>query len=364
MSLNYTVQVDAVTTGEWSTLLHGFCDSNLYQTWGYGEATWGRHQLSHLTITARGVVVGMAQLRVVYSPVLETGIAHLLWGPLFHRRCSPPNREVLCWLADAIRREYADKRGLLLRVVPNGVVDSLRGTFFMSAFRDYRQTSHGHRTERTFIIPLSRPTEDLRRSLDKKWRNQLRQAECGNLTVTRASTPGQFAAFVPVYGEMLMRKAFDTSVNIDVFARVQTLLTEDLRPQVFLCYDSGVPVAGAVVDVSGTTARYVLGATTDTGLRLRASYLLQWEILKWLREREVVEYDLGGIDPKRNPGVHHFKKGLGGEEVCYLPPFVACNGKFTQAVLTCAEELHRTLQTSVRRVRRVWRDAVRGKRAH
>ena len=34
-------------------------------------------------------------------------------------------------------------------------------------------------------------------------------------------------------------------------------------------------------------------------------------------------YDLGGIDPEGNPGVFHFKRGLGGVEVQAAGPYEA-----------------------------------------
>ncbi len=53
----------------------------------------------------------------------------------------------------------------------------------------------------------------------------------------------------------------------------------------------------------------------------KASYLLQWHTIQQARQRGCRWYDLGGIDPLGNPGVYHFKQGLGGQDVCAPGPF-------------------------------------------
>ena len=49
-------------------------------------------------------------------------------------------------------------------------------------------------------------------------------------------------------------------------------------------------------------------------MKAKGSYLLQWRMMQWLRERGCRWYDLGGVNPTRNPGVYHFKSGFGGAE--------------------------------------------------
>jgi lipid II:glycine glycyltransferase (peptidoglycan interpeptide bridge formation enzyme) len=69
-----------------------------------------------------------------------------------------------------------------------------------------------------------------------------------------------------------------------------------------------------VISALGDTAIYLLGATSAAGLNLKGAYLLQWSAISWLKSRGFHFYDLGGINPQRNPGVYHFKSGLGAEE--------------------------------------------------
>ena len=74
-------------------------------------------------------------------------------------------------------------------------------------------------------------------------------------------------------------------------------------------------MAGLVASAMGDSAVYLLGATSDSGLNSKGAFLLQWTWIQWLKENGCESYDLGGIDPERNPGVYHFKSGLAGLDV-------------------------------------------------
>ena len=115
--------------------------------------------------------------------------------------------------------------------------------------------------------------------------------------------------------------------------RIQADLPETHRMRILICEQEGIPVASVVASVMGDSAIYVLGATSDKGLDAKGSYLLQWTLIQWLKERGVRRYDLGGIDPQQNPGVYHFKRGLSGADVCQLSPLVACENTVSSAVV-------------------------------
>jgi lipid II:glycine glycyltransferase (peptidoglycan interpeptide bridge formation enzyme) len=89
--------------------------------------------------------------------------------------------------------------------------------------------------------------------------------------------------------------------------------------RIFLCEKDGQTLNAIVVSALGDSGIYLLGATSEEGLKPRGAYLLQWRALQWLKERGCRWYDLGGINPETNPGVFHFKSGLGGKDVRQLP---------------------------------------------
>jgi hypothetical protein len=344
---SYKVEVDRSTAAEWSQMLDLFNDANLYQTWSYGGVRWGG-DVSHLVLKRGDEVSGMAQLRIVRPTRFKFGMAYLRWGPLCERRGRPLDPEVAISMARALEEEYVGKRKLFLRVLPNAFMGSPRAAVIESAFcRFTREPLVADNTYRTFMLDLAPALEELRKGLDKKWRNLLTSSEKKGLKVVAGSGSDEYRTFCLIYNQMRMRKTFETTVDIKEFGRIQQELAESHRMRILICEEGGVPVAGLVASAMGDTAIYLLGATSDNGLNSRGAYLLQWALIKWLKEKGFKWYDLGGIDPERNPGVYHFKRGLSGSDVSQINPLVASGSVVSSATARACLALRHVFRSSM-----------------
>ncbi len=341
----WQVEVDRATPTEWSAMLDLFNDANLYQTWSYGAVRWGGKNLSHIVLKRNDEVVGITQLRIVRPTSLKFGMAYLRWGPICHRRGTELDSEIFARMADALHQEYVVKRRLLLHILPNAFVGSARAEVFQSTFANFAlEPSTTANTYRTFVLDVAPSIEELRKNLDKKWRNQLSRSEKNGLNVVAGSGTDAYRRFSTMYRQMRDRKTFETTVDVEEFGRIQQDLPEDQRMRILICERKGKPVAGVVASAMGDSAIYLLGATSDDGLDAKGSYLLQWTWIQWLKENGVRWYDLGGIDPDGNPGVYHFKKGFSGADVCQLTPFVACENAFSFAVVKAGRVMDRAVR--------------------
>lgn len=336
-------EVDNVTESKWSELLDGFEDANIYQTWAYGSVRWGERNLSHLVLKQRGTVCGIAQLRIVRPGHLNFGIAYLRWGPLCHLRGGDLDANVVCAMTSALRAEYVERRGLFLEILPSAFVGSPRATIFQPALDSFggRLTLSSEKY-RTFLLELTPSLEELRKKLDRKWRNQLTAAERNPLEVVEGDSASDYLAFSNLYAEMWRRKKFSTSVSVEEFGRINERLPKTQKMRVFLCRHDGQPIAGVVCSAVGNSAIYLLGATIEDAMKLKAAYLLQWSVIRWLKYKGVRYYDLGGIDPTMNPGVYHFKSGLSGQDLSYIEPVAACNS-FMSGILASTGRLMSTI---------------------
>lgn len=348
----WQVEVDTATPAEWSQMLHLFDDASLYQTWSYGSVRWGEKNLSHLVLKCGGEIAAIAQLRIVRPTRFNFGIAYLRWGPLFERRGRPVDPEVAVALIRALEAEYAGKRRLFLRVLPNAFAGSPRAAILKPAFSGLSpETGAWVKTYRTLVLDLAPPLEDLRKKLDKKWRNQLSRAEKNGLTIRAGAGPIEYQAFSRMYTQMRERKNFDTTVDVEEFGRIQQHLPEADRMRIWICEQHGRPVAGVVVSAMGNSGIYVLGATSDDGLNAKGAYLLQWTAIQWLKEHGFRWYDLGGIDPDRNPGVYHFKRGLAGADLSHISQLGGSNSIVSSLVVSATEAAQVALQG--------WRNGLR-----
>jgi hypothetical protein len=342
----WQVEIDHASPCEWSSMLDLFHDANLYQTWSYGSVRWGRKNLSHLVLKRNGEVLGMAQLRIIRPTRFNFGMAYLRWGPLCHRSGTELETEAALRLARALQEEYVRKRGLLLQILPNAFVGSPRASIFQSAFSGFTQEARTPANAyRTFVLDLAPSIEELRRNLDKKWRNQLTRSEKNGLRIVTATGTDEYRVFCRMYSQMWKRKAFDTTVDVEEFGRMQEDLPGSDRMRILICEQDGSPVAGLVASAMGDSAIYMLGATSDDGLNAKGAYLLQWTMIQWLKENGFKWYDLGGIDPDRNPGVYSFKKGLSGIDLYQLTPLVSCDNVVSSAIVKASLTAQRAVRS-------------------
>jgi len=342
----WQVEVDRVSALEWARLIDQFDDANLYQAFSYGAMRWGADNLSHIVLRKDHEAVAIAQLWILRPAKLRLGIAYARRAPLWIRAGRACDPEVFCRIVQAMEEEYVRRRGLVLRIMPNAFLQSERGELVTMALKRFRaETALPDGEERTLVLDLSPTLESLRSRFDRKWRNQLTAAEKRNLVVTSGTSLEEFRVFESLYRDMRLVKRFESSVDAAEFALIQPGLPEAHRMRVFLCFQDETPVAGVVASAMGNAAIYLLGATIQEGRRAKASYLLQWKLVQWLKERQIRWYDLGGIDPEKNPGVYHFKRGLSGEVKHLTGTFTTSTGAISR-MISAGIALHRVVRAN------------------
>ncbi|MEK6797430.1 MAG: peptidoglycan bridge formation glycyltransferase FemA/FemB family protein [Planctomycetota bacterium] len=342
-----TVQADAVGAEAWGELSSAFSDHNIYQTWAFGgvSAEQTKSQVCRAIVRRGEAVIGLAQLRIKRIPFLGMGVAYVFRGPLW--RCGGARPDDLREVLALLRQEFCRLRGLNLRVLPNlietaGDDDDVTAALALSGFA----VDFDAPRERTILLDLSPSLAELRKGLEQKWRNGLNQAEKRGLRVVVASDEAAMSAFESLYERMWSRKQFETGVHVGSFTKLQTLLAPGERMRVLLAYQGDEPAAGHVSSTLGDTCIYLLGASNDLGRANKASYLLQWKAIELAQSAGARWYNLGGIDPAGNPGVYHFKAGLGGKEVRFLESFSAPGGRAARWIVPLAERFYRRLRSN------------------
>lgn len=349
--LGYDTETGPFTEDEWNDIVFRFDDATLSQTWSYGAVRWGANNLSHLVLKKDGEVIAATQVIITKVRILNAGLAYVKGGPLWCRQNAAPDLEVLRQMLAALRQTYATDRGLLLRIFPSGTEDGTGG--IRELFREEgfsRDLTIG--VPKTVIIDLSHSLEDLRRSLKPTWRRNLVLAERNDLRVIEGSTNELFDTFAGLYKEMLRRKSIVGVVNIRHYQQVQRRLPDSLKMRVLICEHQGNPVAGVVVPTLGKSTPNLLAATGDKGLELRASYLLQWKVVEWLKREQYQFYDLDAINHDNYPGISQFKLGLGGRlgwEAENIGQFQYCDSA-RSALCVEAGEMLRTIYRGFQRI--------------
>ena len=187
----------------------------------------------------------------------------------------------------------------------------------------YKISSHSIQPPRTILINLDGSDDEILARMKSKTRYNIRLAEKKGITIRQIDTVEPFygllestsnrAAF-GIHTEEYYRKAFDLFQNSG-------------ECQLFLAEYDGLPLASIMVFVRGSRSWYFYGASSNQYRERMPTYLVQWEAMRWARERGCLNYDLWGVPDedaemleknftKRNDGlwgVYRFKRGFGGE---------------------------------------------------
>ncbi len=334
----FTAEADSVNEHAWHDALRCFKDATIYQTWPYEEVLWGKSRMSHLLLRREGELVAAAQVRVVRAPILNAGIAYIYRGPMWRLGEDAPDQEVVRAMIAALRREYAERRGLLLRIVPNEPASS--GAACLEALRcESFHPREGAVAYRTLLMDLTPGVDELRKGMKHAWRNNLNKSERYPFEVTVGTSSADYEVFLNLYRQMHDRKRFVEHVDVEAFGEIQARLPEALKTAVMIARLDGEPVSAGTCSAIGDMGIQIFMANSAKALEVQSAYHVFWQQAQRLREHGCRSYDLGGIDPEKNPGGYRFKSGLCSTDMRYLGEFEASGHALNTAAVRGAERL-------------------------
>jgi lipid II:glycine glycyltransferase (peptidoglycan interpeptide bridge formation enzyme) len=349
----YTSEVGTITEQDWHERLQEFEDANIYQTWSYAEVSWGLDNTSHLVLKKDGRTVALAQVRVLKIPFINIGIAYVRWGPVW-RRSTEADEDVFRQAVRALRNEFTCKRRLVLRLFPALFDDDL--PFYSTILKEEEFSILQISASRTILMDLNPSLEGLREGMMPHWKRELKVAERKQLEVIEGDQDELFEAFIEVYKEMVSRKQFVEPNDINHFRLIQASLPKELKMRIMLCKSADEICSGLICSAIGNTAIYLFGATSNSGMKSRGSYLLHWKLLETLKQQRIATYNLNGINPVRNPGTYKFKRdlaGSNGRDVRFVGRFESHPGNLGEFCVKGTENI----RTIYRNVKELW---VRG----
>ncbi len=157
---------------------------------------------------------------------------------------------------------------------------------------------------------------DFNKKLSKSWKRNLKLALKNDLVIKQSVNP-DITELREAFNEMEKNKNLPELFSGEKLENLFKYTRSNLI--FFRCEDK----EGNLLSVRGTLfigkrAVDYLAVTTDEGRNLRASFPLLQEVFRHCSEKGITQYDLGGIDPWKNPGVYTFKSGTGAKELEYL----------------------------------------------
>lgn len=283
------------------------CQEQLYV---FAKTRWPAVSHDPMLFWRGGELVGGSLVMIQPLPLHVGALAVVKWGPMLAKADHPDRADIYREMVDAMVAEYAQKRRLMLSVLPRAALSPFNADYDHLIHRGFSRGSELGFPNR-YIVNLRLSDEEQRKSFEQKWRYHLKKSEKAGLSFEHgpASRLNEFQA---LYDTMLDRKRFPDHSAYETLPALIAMDNERLRPELFFVRHLDEVIAGAVIFKAGDRAVYLYGATNDKALPLRAGYFMHWHIIRWLRDNTPARwYDLGGTDGFH--GLHQFKKGMVGE---------------------------------------------------
>jgi lipid II:glycine glycyltransferase (peptidoglycan interpeptide bridge formation enzyme) len=172
--------------------------------------------------------------------------------------------------------------------------------------------------ERTRIVDISISETEIFSQYSQVCRRHIRIAEKNDVVVEQSND-------VKTFEELSKTTALRNHFSVHKAKYFQLLLDtfkDDAR--LFMARKGTEYLCGGIFIFSNESAYYYYGASSNTFRNINAPTLLQWEAMKWAKEKGGKYFDLLGIAPSddgnhRLSAVTQFKKKFGGEVVSFYP---------------------------------------------
>ena len=292
-----------LAAGEWESFLLRHPRAHLLQT-----STWGELKARHGWRPLR-LVHGDAGAQVLLRQVLPgIRVAYVPRGPV------GPWKPMLPDLVEASRAGGA----FVLILEPDAddpEAEGLEGLGFAPSSRSVQPAT-------SLRVDLRGSEEDVLARMHQKTRYNIGLAGRRGVSVRPWDDPVSFAAMLRATGD---RQGF--GVHTSAYYRdTYDLFHPRGEAELLLAEKDGESLGALMVFGCGPGAWYLYGASTTSRRELMATYSLQWEAMRWARQRNAAWYDLWGVPDatpeeleagfeKRNDGlwsVYRFKRGFGG----------------------------------------------------
>ena len=302
MSKHWSISVDQTPRTRWDAALNAV-PAPYQQDWSYGEALvrTGAQVIRIALNDPSGNICGLAQF-ILRPFAMIARFALCTYGPVWVRPMTEPEKQVAL---RTLRRELKLRWPRLVAITVDEPMD----------MPGFKRVMTGDATVR---IELTKSEDELRASLDGKWRNRLVAAEKSELKFTSSGhKPGQYQWLLDEELKQRAKKKYHglpTSLVERWQEDKQRAKGGDKRGglRIYRADLGKEPAAAMMFLAHGAMATYHIGWSSDEGRKAGAHNLILWNAMMRLKEEGYSVLDLGGVNTASGAGIARFKLGAGG----------------------------------------------------
>lgn len=176
-------------------------------------------------------------------------------------------------------------------------------------------------------MDISKSEDEILKALKKDTRYYIKRATKIGVEIVKARTEEEVFEFVKLMSQTTERKDF-ANYSSDYFINQWKALNEIGMTEIYLAKYQDKYISGALFNFYKDTAYYAHGASTSDSelMKISSPYLLHFEIMKDVKERNITKYNFWGVVPKEiknHPwrGLSDFKMKFPGSLISYSGGF-------------------------------------------
>src|SRR3989338_7766955 len=181
---------------------------------------------------------------------------------------------------------------------------------------------HMH-SEMCWILDLKENEDEILKKMRKTTRYLINQKDKHNISVSSSRRLADFDKFYDVYKKTESRQKFVGFSKKYLQTEFDTFSKEN-KALLFFATQKSQLLSVAMIILHGSSGYYHHGASDLLDPKIHSAYIIQWEIIKYLKENGFGFYNFWGIAPEhktKHPwkGLTNFKKGFGGFILEFVP---------------------------------------------
>jgi lipid II:glycine glycyltransferase (peptidoglycan interpeptide bridge formation enzyme) len=172
---------------------------------------------------------------------------------------------------------------------------------------------HGYKNLKraTLIVDLLSGEQAVWSSFEGRARNMVRKAEKAGVVVHTVVPDNQWIGQYYLMLVNTFRRQGLVAPHPHSFYKQLIELSNTNIARCVMAEVNGVMIAGGIFLIDQKRMLYLSGASTEEGMNLAATSLLQWHAIKEAIQLGVTEYDMGGLGV---PSIDKFKRSFGGKD--------------------------------------------------
>lgn len=301
---------DNIKVNEYVKFIKNFPSVSFMQDYGWGnvKSSWIKE---YIYMEKDGKIYAAMSCLIKKLPLLKHTIIYVPRGPV----CDIKDLYILKQLikeADDIVKKY---KAIVIKFDPEiEKNEDLKYLYKINNFKIINKQSTLIQPKYNMVIDIQNKTEeDLIKSFASKTRYNIKYGYKKSVKTFFSNDIEDLKIFYELYVMMCKRK----SIEIRDYSYFETLFNsyskDELR--IYLAKHENDFLAAAIALNYGGCVYYLYGATSDLKRELKASYVVQLEMIRWGLEKKCKTYNLGGLlNPVNENGLFRFKVGFTGDQ--------------------------------------------------